>query len=83
MKLSLQAMVFNEAPGHHKPLPPGFPTCEDFALTDQQSEDYDRGAVRMVTRPLLLLVCQVRRVLGESVRRRNLEVYEVVILRVL
>ena len=36
-------MVFNEAPGQHKPLPPGFPTCEDFALTDQQSEDYDLG----------------------------------------
>jgi len=33
-------MVWNEAPEHHPPLPPGFDACDDYKWTAQQFQAY-------------------------------------------
>jgi len=33
-------MVWNEAPEHHPPLPPGFGVCDDFDWTAEQFQEY-------------------------------------------
>jgi len=39
-------MVWNEAPEHHPPLPPGFGVCDDFEWTAEQFQDYLQPKLR-------------------------------------
>jgi len=41
-------MIWNEAPEHHPPLPPGFGACVDYEWTAEQFQDYLQSNLQFI-----------------------------------